>query len=318
MDIKTVVALVKISRPIHWSKNLAIFAGIVFSGMLLEENLLLLTFYGFIIFSLATSSTYSLNDALDHKSDRLHPIKRKRPVASGELSVSSALIWSLVTALTALYLAWSLNYLFFLMVATYLILQILYSLYLKRVHILDILIIASGFVIRIYSGAFLINAHLSVWFLLCVLSVALFLASGKRRAELSVAEPAKTRKSLQRYPKDLLNAYVAMFGNAAWLSWALFTFFESPPSPTPVWLFLSQFSRTITVNKLLMVTIPVSIFAIMRYQGLIFQDKSEAPEKVFLTDIPLILSILVWGAGVIITLYGGARPSSLFQTLPPL
>jgi carbon starvation protein CstA len=96
-----------------------------------------------------------------------------------------------------------------------------------------------------------------------------------------------------------------MFGNAAWMSWALFTFFESPKATLPIWLFLAEISRTTTVNKLLMITIPVVIFIIMRYQRVIFEDRSEAPEKVLLTDIPLISAIAVWGLLVIWILYGG-------------
>jgi hypothetical protein len=174
------------------------------------------------------------------------------------------------------------------------------------VHIVDILIIAAGFVIRVYAGAFVIDAHLSVWFLLCVLSVALFLASGKRRAELRVVDdPQKTRKSLSKYSKELLNSYVTMFGNAAWMSWALFTFFESPRLTVPLWLVLAEFSQTTSVNKLLMVTIPVSIFGIMRYQSLIFEGRSESPEKLLLTDLGLVTSVLLWVSMVVWILYGG-------------
>jgi 4-hydroxybenzoate polyprenyltransferase len=177
---------------------------------------------------------------------------------------------------------------------------------LKHIATVDILVIAAGFIIRVYAGAFVIDAHLSVWFLLCVISIALFLAAGKRRAELGIVENYKeTRKSLNKYSRELLNSYVTMFGNAAWMSWALFTFFESPTTTTPVWLALSEISRTTTISKLLMITIPVVIFGIMRYQSLIFENKSEAPEKVLLTDKPLIFSIALWVVLVVGILYGG-------------
>ena len=177
----------------------------------------------------------------------------------------------------------------------------------KNVEVIDILVIASGFILRVYAGAFVIDAHLSVWFLLCVISIALFLASGKRRAELNTIQQVKevTRKSLTRYSKELLNSYVTMFGNAAWMSWALFTFFESPRAALPVWLFLAEISKATTITKLLMITIPVAIFGIMRYQKLIFADKSEAPEKLLLTDIALVTSVGIWIFLVISILYSG-------------
>jgi hypothetical protein len=131
------------------------------------------------------------------------------------------------------------------------------------------------------------------------------LASGKRRAELSSLPDARTRESLSKYKKELLNSYVTMFGSAAWMSWALFSFFESPSADQNVWLFFAEISKTTTISKLLMATIPVVIFIIMRYEGLIFSDRTEAPEKVLLTDNALLLSSGLYMAMVIFILYGG-------------
>lgn len=305
------IGLIKLMRPIHWTKNLSIFAALVFAGALTERDLFLKVFLGFIIFNLAASATYCFNDLLDRKRDQKHPIKKNRPIASGLISPALALVTSGSLAIVALSLALQLSYLFFLILSSYLMLQVGYSLYLKNVYIIDILIIAAGFIIRVYSGAFIINAHLSVWFLLCVISVALFLASGKRRAELgALGKSGSTRKSLVRYSPELLNSYVTMFGNAAWMSWSLFTFFESPQASMPLWLFLAELSRTTTVNKLMMSTIPVTIFAIMRYQSLIFENRAETPEKLLLTDTSLMASVLIWIAMVIWILYGGvANPN---------
>lgn len=301
-----ILPMIKVARPTHWVKNLAIFAALVFTGELFNEVALEKVFWAFWAFNLATSATYIFNDILDAQKDRLHPIKKNRPIASRSLPVSLAIIESVVLAFLALGLADTLSGLFSLLVLGYIILQVFYSLVLKHLPIIDILIIAAGFIVRIYAGAFVINAHLSVWFLLCVISVALFLASGKRRAELKVVEVAgATRKALGKYPKELLNSYVTMFGNAAWMSWALFTFFESPKASLNLWLFLAEVSKAATVNKLLMSTIPVTIFAIMRYQALIFTGKSEAPEKVLLTDIPLVASVALWTSMVIWILYSG-------------
>lgn len=299
--------VIKVARPVHWIKNFALFAALVFSGNLLVAPLFLQTVLAFITFSLAASATYIFNDLMDAQLDRLHPIKKNRPVASRKLPTSTAVVAMIAFSISSLYLATALNTLFLLAVIGYLLLQASYSLGLKNIAIVDIMIIAAGFIIRVYAGAFAIDAHLSVWFLLCVISVALFLASGKRRAELGIISqaPGPTRKSLTRYSKPLLDSYVTIFGNAAWMSWALFTFFESPSASRPVWLLLAELSRTTTINKLLMITIPVVIFGIMRYVALIFQNKSESPERLLLTDKALITSVILWTTLVIWILYGG-------------
>ena len=298
--------IVKIVWPLPWVKNLALFAALIFSGTFFIKSYFIQVVWAFVSFCLVTSGTYILNDIMDAKHDRLHPIKRYRPIAKGTLSVPFALLMSLLFSLSSLYIARLLHPLFFLLVLVYLVVQVVYSLGLKRLATIDILIIASGFVIRVYAGAVVINAHLSVWFLLCVISVALFLASGKRRAELSILpESGTTRESLTHYKSELLNSYVTMFGNASWMSWSLFTFFESPPATLPIWLFLAEISKATTVNKLLMVTIPVVIFGIMRYESLIFEDRSESPEKILLTDVALLVAVGVWIAMVVFILYGG-------------
>lgn len=303
--ITTASSLVQIARPVHWIKNLALFAALIFTGNLYNQPLFIKVIWAIVTFNLATSATYIFNDVLDAKRDKLHPIKKYRPVASGKLPPSLALIVAFSLAIFALSLAKGLNPLFFFAVASYLAIQALYSLGLKNLAIIDILIIAAGFIIRVYAGAFVIDAHLSVWFLLCVISAALFLAAGKRRAELNLLPSGASRESLTNYKRELLNSYVTMFGNAAWMSWALFTFFESPRASLPVWLFLAELSRATTVNKLLMVTIPVTIFGIMRYESLIFEGRSEAPERLLLTDVALISSVVLWIGLVILILYGG-------------
>lgn len=293
-------------RPVHWVKNLSLFAGLIFTGDLFDRGAFFKVLWAFGAFSLAASATYVFNDILDAKNDRLHPVKKNRPIASGKLPIPIALLIIIFLSSFSLFTANFLSHLLFLIIAGYLLLQVAYSLALKNIAIIDILIIAAGFVIRVYAGALIIDAHLSVWFLLCVISLALFLASGKRMAEITTVEtPGTTRKSLTRYPKELLSSYVTMFGNAAWMSWSLYTFFESPKASLPVWLFLAEVSKATTINKLLMITIPIVIFGIMRYESLIFQGKSETPEKLLLTDIPLIADIFLWTTTVVWILYSG-------------
>ena len=305
-QINLITSVIRVARPVHWVKNFALFAALIFTGNLFDRELFLRISWAFLAFSLATSATYIFNDIRDAASDRLHPIKKDRPIAKGTLPVQVAWLELVFLAFSSLYLAQHLSNLFFLLVVTYLILQSAYSLVLKNISIIDILIIATGFILRVYAGAFLIDAHLSVWFLLCVISIALFLASGKRRAELGlVEEPGTTRKALTHYPRELLSSYVTMFGNAAWMSWALFTFFESPRVATPVWLLLAELSRAPTINKLMMITIPITIFGIMRYQLLIFEGRSETPEKLLLTDLPLVTSVVLWVGAIVWILYSG-------------
>lgn len=302
-----IAALIKVARPIHWVKNIALFAAILLTGGLLDKADLVKVFWAFIAFNFATSATYIINDILDTNSDKLHPIKKFRPIASGSLPIFLAFFEAVIFAGLALMISALLNSLFFFMVVGYIVLQLFYSLFLKNIAIIDILVIASGFIIRVYAGAFVIDAHLSVWFLLCVISVALFLASGKRRAELNLVgeDHVLTRKSLGHYKRELLNSYVTMFGNASWMSWALFSFFESPKASLPFWLVLAELSRTTTINKLLMLTIPVTIFGIMRYESLIFEGRTETPEKLLLTDRALIISVGLWVALVYWVLYSG-------------
>lgn len=304
-----IIAAIKAARPIHWTKNLAVFAALLLSGYLFEKSQLKLSIWAFISFCFASSAIYIINDIFDRGRDRLHPIKKHRPIASGDLPIPLAIIEAvaLIVSSIAVISIGHLDPIFLTIILIYIVMQILYSIKLKNIAILDIIIIAAGFVLRVYAGGLVINAHLSVWFLLCVISVALFLASGKRRAELNIVSEAEgtTRKSLGGYHKDLLNSYVTMFGNASWMSWALYTFFESPRTSTPFWLILAELSRTTTIGKLLMFTIPVTIFGIMRYEALIFQDRSESPEKLILTDKALLAAVFTWIVLVYWVLYSG-------------
>lgn len=307
------IQIIKVARPIHWIKNFALFAAILLTGTLFEKGLLFNVIISFISFSLATSATYIFNDLMDIKRDSVHPIKKNRPLASGKLPIWIAILEMFSFLFLSLLLAEALNHLFFILLISYLGLQLIYSLGLKNIHVIDILIIATGFILRVYAGALVIDAHLSVWFLLCVVSVSLFLAAGKRRSEMNLIEATdgKTRASLSKYSKELLNSYVTMFGNAAWMSWSLYTFFESPKASPNFWVFLAEVSRATTVDKLMMATVPIVIFGIMKYQALIFNDKSEAPEKLLLTDKALIISVVLWVTLVYWIIYSGVSISGI-------
>lgn len=243
--------------------------------------------------------------------DKLHPVKKKRPIAEGKLSVPTALFLFVLGSFASLYLAYLINFFFFLACLSYFILQTSYTLLLKKLVLIDILAIAGGFILRVYAGALAINVHMNVWFLLCVISLALFLAAGKRRAELAILTEAsiKTRESLSFYSPDLLDSYLAMFANAGWLSYALFTFFSPPPPIAKRFTFLAELPLTLAgINKWLMITIPIVIFGIMRYLKIIYEGSwAEAPEQVLLEDKPLLATVLLWIIAVVVILYG-VRP----------
>jgi 4-hydroxybenzoate polyprenyltransferase len=306
------VNLVRSSRPRQTLKNLALLAPLVFSGSLFILPKALAAFIALIIFSLITAAVYLFNDVVDLPLDQAHPFKKKRPVAAEELSVPNALFFSTLITFSAMFLALKLNFFFFLTCLVYLILQFFYTISLKKMVVMDVIAIAAGFVLRVYAGAFAINVHMSVWFLLCVVSLALFLAVGKRRAELaalSKTKAAKHRQTLVHYSEELLDNYLSMFSTSTWMSYALFTFFEPPPLVLHKFPFLANLFALLPItlsgtNKWLMVTIPVVIFGIMRYARIIYEgERAESPEIVLLTDKPLLGSIALWGLLVIIIIY---------------
>jgi 4-hydroxybenzoate polyprenyltransferase len=281
---------------------------LVFSGNLFviqkAANALIATF----IFTLVTSSVYLLNDIVDLPQDRLHPFKKKRPIAAGIIPIPVALFTAITLLFAALYLAYYRNFFFFLAALSYLILQIAYTFYLKNLIVIDVISIAGGFVLRVYAGALAINVHMNVWFLLCVVSLSLYLAVGKRRAELAILSQKtapRHRKTLTFYSTELLDSYLAMFANSAWLAYALFTFFSSPPVIRQRPAFAELPLTLLGTNKWLMLTIPIVIYGVMRYMNIIYQgSRAESPERVILSDRPLLGSILIWGIMVVTIIYG--------------
>ncbi|MDO8551476.1 MAG: decaprenyl-phosphate phosphoribosyltransferase [bacterium] len=296
------------ARPIQWLKNLALFAALVFSGNLLIASKLYEAIWAIVIFSILTSAIYIFNDIIDFQKDRLHPFKKLRPIASGALPVPFAFFIFVVLSFVALYFSLTLSFFFFLTCLSYLLLQITYSLILKSYVIFDVMVIAGGFILRVAAGAFVLGVHLSGWFYICVISLALFLAVGKRRSELAIlAEKASShRKTLSLYTAPLLDGYLSMFGAASFLSWALFTFFAPPPPVIQVFPVLTNLPLTLAgINKWLMATIPMVIYGIMRYEKIIYEGtRAESPEKVLLSDKPLLASALLWGLLVVGIIYG--------------
>ncbi|MBI2596315.1 decaprenyl-phosphate phosphoribosyltransferase [Candidatus Daviesbacteria bacterium] len=300
-------ALLRATRPRQWIKNFSLLTGLIFSGQLDNPNAIIISIQAFLIFCTAASATYLLNDVFDIERDRLHPFKKKRPIASGLLPAPLAVVIALLLITAVLPLSYRLSTPFFLAVLIYLILQLLYSSFLKAVILLDIMAIAAGFVLRIYAGVWAIDAHLNIWFLLAVISFALFIAIGKRRSELTLlqAQAAKHRETLLHYPENLLDILTGMFANSTWLSYAFFTFLQPPIFARPrVIGILDNFSLPFSQAKYLMATIPVVIYGVMRYLYIIYEKREgESPERVLLTDKPLLVTVILWLVMVIGIIY---------------
>lgn len=300
--------LVRAVRPRQWIKNFAVFAGIIFAGELNNPLSLKLVTEAFFLFCGATSATYLLNDIFDVERDRLHPFKRKRPIASGILSIPVAATFAFLLILVTLFFSFKVSPALFLAIIAYLILQIFYSSYLKSVILIDVMAIAAGFVIRIYAGVWVIDAHLNVWFLLCVISFALFLAIGKRRSELTLmkaSDAGKHRETLLHYPENLLDILTSMFANSTWLAYAFFTFLQPAIyARDRLSNFFDILSLPFGQAKYLMATVPVVIYGVMRYLYIIYEKKEgESPERVLLTDKPLLATVIIWISMVIGIIY---------------
>jgi len=308
--VKFLYYLLKAIRPRQWVKNIAVFAPIVFTGQLFNQQLFFITFEAFIIFCLLSSGSYLINDVLDVSRDKLHPFKKLRPIASGKIPIPVALGVSFVFLFIAFYWSLTITLPFFLTVFVFFLLHMLYSFFLKHVPVLDIIAIAFCYFLRVYAGEFATGFHLPVWLSLCVLSLSLFLAIGKRRAELTLLMSSgggsiNARPTLGHYSEKLLDVYTAMFANSTWITYAFYTFLEKPPSSREgsSSLFLDFFPG-VTERKWLMLTIPFVLYGVMRYMQLIYEkDKGESPEKIITSDIPLLLTVFLWGISVIIIIY---------------
>lgn len=267
---------------------------------------------GFVIFSVVTSAIYIINDLIDIEKDRSHPFKSKRPIAAGRIKPTVALVVAFGLLAGAIFVSSRFSPFFTFAVSAYTVLQILYSLFLRSAILLDVMAIAGGFLLRVYAGAVLIDAHVTVWFILTVASLALFLAIGKRRSERTLLMATEhsdlaTRKILLHYPETLLDSLTVMFATATWFSYTMFTFLQPPPSAGPqvLVLFGDYLPRTFLASKWLMASVPFVIYGVMRYLFVIYEKKEgESPERVLLSDIPLLTSVVLWAAIIFVVIYG--------------
>lgn len=289
---ETLRLLVRSLRPRHWTKNLILLAPLVFSRHLLEPDRALRAASAFGLFCLLSGGVYIFNDLRDVERDRLHPAKARRPLASGALSPRLAWRFGALLLLSALVLSFRLGTGFGFAALAYVALQVVYSLWMKTIVILDVFAIAGGFVLRAVAGGEAIAVPLSPWFFICTLLLALFLGLSKRRHELLLLEhsAAEHRMSLAMYNPLLLDQMIALVTAATIVTYALYT--------------LSAETIARLHTDALKYTVPVVLYGIFRYLYLVYQ-KGEGgnPETLLLVDRPLLAAVLLYGVMVIWILY---------------
>lgn len=294
-DVRTrslVSNLLRSLRPSQWTKNLFVFAGLIFGEKLRDPDAVVQACLAFVVFCLLSGTVYLINDVLDREADRLHPIKSTRPIASGAISPAVALATAAILIAASLSLAFSINRAFGLVSATYLTLLALYSISLKHVVIVDVIVLAGGFVLRAYGGAVAINVAFSHWLLLLMLLLALFLGLSKRRAELVAlaSDASGHRPSLAHYSPYLLDQMIGVVTASTLLAYAFYTI-----SPETQQKFHTDH---------LLLTVPFPLYGIFRYLYLVHQREGGGnPSEMLLTDKPLLLCVALWGVAVIAILY---------------
>jgi 4-hydroxybenzoate polyprenyltransferase len=292
-------AYIRLLRPADWIKNVFIFAALVFGNKLLDGHALMLALAGFAAFCLASSSGYVFNDILDRERDRLHPVKCNRPIASGAISIPTAVVILFALLLLSGIIAFQMPLSFAATLYCYLILTISYSLVFKHRMLLDVITIAILFVIRAVAGAKAIEIAYSPWLLVCTFMLCLFLGFGKRRCEIAMLGTGENltghRKTLDRYTPDLLNQLLSTSGGIAIITFLLYTL--APDSPDVPTIFVKT-------RHNLVYTLPLVVYGIYRYAMLIESGKATGPTELIIKDPPFLLAIALWAVAAGVILYG--------------
>ena len=278
-------------RPRQWTKNVFVFAALVFDKQLLIPESFLRTLGGFLLFCLVSSSVYIFNDLADIEADRQHPEKRNRPIPSGKLPIGIAWVAGVLLIGISLACGWLLSPAFAFVIGAYFLLNLAYSQWLKHILILDVLVLAAGFVLRVDAGVRLIQVErFSPWLYVVMTLLALYLGFGKRRAELALLtdDAANHRKVLQGYTVPLLDQFIMIVSGMTIIGYSLYTF-SAPNLPA---------------NHSMMLTIPFVVYAIFRYLYLIeVEHAGGAPEEILLSDRPFQLSMVFWALAVLAVFY---------------
>ncbi len=281
-------------RPSHWVKNVVVFAALIFAQVYTDPQKVLLAVIAFIAFCFGTSAVYIINDIFDRENDKKHPVKSKRPIASGKVPIPAAITVSAILLVVSIALAAYANFPTVLALATYMILNIAYSAFLKHVVIIDVMSIAAGFVLRAAAGGFAIEVPISPWLLVCTILLALFLGFGKRRHELALLndEAINHRKALADYSTPFLDQMISVVTASTVVAYSFYTL-----SPEVVEKFGTHW---------LSATIPFVLYGIFRYLFLIFHRGTGGnPTRLMLTDVPLLLCVLLWLVTVLLVINFG-------------
>lgn len=305
----TIYQIARTMRPRQWLKNLSVFAAATFFGNLFHPEIFWACVQAFFAFSFLSSGVYFINDIIDAPKDRMHPIKKNRPIASHKLTESTA--WVIAFMLITSSVFYSLLFLgsfFTLSMVFYVLIQLAYSLYFRNVIILDSLLVASGFVLRVFAGGFATQTSLSSWLVLTTIGLSMLLAFGKRRSEKTIlakhltSGEIETRKTLRHYPDHLLDNMLSISSSLTIISYALFAFQISPQDVSPTMGYILP--SILRSPKWMMLTIPLIIYGIARYMYVIYEKgEGESPERVLLSDRPLFYSVILWGICVLVIVY---------------
>ncbi len=291
MLIKTFRSLIKTMRPHQWIKNILIYVPLVFDRKLTHIPSLIRTTSGFILFCLIASVVYIINDIADLEADRNHPEKRNRPIASGNLPISVAIIAALIILVIVFPLAYWLAPSFALVLGCYFLLNLLYSKWFKHIPIIDVFVLASFYVLRVIAGLTLIDVErFSPWLYVVTTLLALYIGLGKRRAELALLEKDANqhRRVLEGYTIPLLDQYITIVSAMTIIAYSLYTF-SAPNLPE---------------NHAMMLTVPFAIYGVFRYLYLIqIKKRGGAPEEILLSDRPLQITVILWGFTVMVIFY---------------
>lgn len=309
--MKKLFAILKLVRVHQWIKNLSLFASVIFTGKLFRNQYFTfseffeLTILGFLVFCALSSASYIFNDIMDTSLDQKHPQKKLRPIASGAVTRTEAIILFVLFAAIGLYGAFLLKTSFFLISLLFFSIHIVYTLWLKRFALWDIVSIASSFMLRIFAGEVLTGLHIPIMLTFSVIFVSLFIASCKRRSEL-IKIGNQSRPALEHYRAQLLDFYNSTFATGTIITYALFTFEAEPVQFNPLihdFLFY-VFPAALGRKWLMVTTLPLIILGIMRYAQLIYErELGEAPERIVTSDKTLITIVGLWGISVILFTY---------------
>jgi len=286
-----VKAIILSMRPGQWLKNLFLFAALLFSENLIEASKSVMVLEAFLLFCLLSGSVYIINDIFDREQDRDHPLKSQRPISSGKIAVGKAIVIAVVLSLLALIFSFLLGRHFGLVALGYFLLNLAYSWRLKDVVIIDVMVVALGFVLRVIAGGVIIKVEISAWVLVCTILLALFLALSKRRYELVLLnEKAEIhRRALSQYSPYFLDQMIGVVTASTLMSYALYTISEAP----------HKFG-----TKNMIFTIPFVLYGIFRYLYLIYKkEEGGDPSQVLFADWPLMIDIVLWVITVIIIIY---------------